>query len=185
MSPEEGSGERSVLQVFPAVEPYYSESEQWEKMPVNVVHTTGLGFRLEVGPYELGIRDRRILEEALVATALAEKEAGILPVRITDSPSTFLNDGGHPQAQGRVEGAPKTSGAAAPPAAAPDAPPANRAFRINRRSSNSMRVDALHVRFEPEHVVFTKTKPDGAEFIVEAILNTAIKDLIEVTTHDE
>lgn len=83
-----------------------------------------------------------------------------------------------------TEGAAKPSGAAAPPAASPDAPttkvPRLREFVVNRNGSRRCRIRSHKVRFEPGHVVFIAIGVDGKEHIVDARLNAQVKDLQEV-----
>jgi hypothetical protein len=58
---------RVVFDVFAPVEPYVRELDYWCSLPLRLVHTTGGGWGIELGPYELDAADILQLRKALAA----------------------------------------------------------------------------------------------------------------------
>src|SRR6476659_3237173 len=59
--------ESVVLQDYGLIEPYVEETDSWVALPVRLTLTQGGGETIELGPYNLGRTELRVLYEAIMA----------------------------------------------------------------------------------------------------------------------
>lgn len=59
--------DRVVTESFPSVKPLVAETDAWVELPVRLINRPGLGYILEVGPYDLHTTDIAVLREAIAA----------------------------------------------------------------------------------------------------------------------
>lgn len=64
---------RVVVDELGHLEPRIDETDWWCRMPVRLVISQGIGWSLELGPYELDERDIRQLRAAIAAYDLATR----------------------------------------------------------------------------------------------------------------
>ena len=56
---------RDVIEEFGVITRYFPQENFWRTLPVRLVHDGGGGLQIELGPYNLGKRDLRVLGRAI------------------------------------------------------------------------------------------------------------------------
>jgi hypothetical protein len=63
---------RVVLEEFGVITPYFPQDECWRTLPLRLVHDGGGALQIELGPYNLGERELRVLYRAINAWLKSE-----------------------------------------------------------------------------------------------------------------
>ena len=63
---------RDVIEEFGAITPYFPHDDFWRTLPVRLVYDGGGGLQIELGPYNLGERELRVLYRAINAWLKSE-----------------------------------------------------------------------------------------------------------------
>ena len=63
---------RDVIEEFGVITPYFPQDDSWRTLPVRLVYDGGGGLQIELGPYNLGERELRVLYRAINAWLKSE-----------------------------------------------------------------------------------------------------------------